>query len=86
MDQVQFLEYLISKGIEWANEQRNSHRPAGRVLSLPERAALAPFFPSDVLADVRLVPIPVIQNLPFYGDLAGMGLSVPPRQVVAYSI
>ena len=71
------LAYLIDKGEGWIREQRRLHRPRAGALHPRTQAALAPFFGTEVLRDVRVRSVPVIENPDFYDEMAAAGRPPP---------
>lgn len=64
------LRYLVREASRWVHELRARHRPDARPLGAGERAALAGYFPDEVLEDARIKLIAGMENPPFYDDFA----------------
>jgi hypothetical protein len=77
MNQEQLLEYLIAHGVRWVQDQRATHRPSARPLLPEENAKLQLFVAAEVLSNIRVKTVPMIDNPPFYRDLARAGISMP---------
>jgi len=77
MNVAELLEFLRTQGTTWVENQRATHRPAGRRLSPSEHASLALFFDSPLLERVRITEVPEISNPDFYALLEQQGISMP---------
>lgn len=69
--------YLIVRGQAWVQAQRDFHRSSGRALTDSERAALIPFFSSQIIDRARIRHVPIIENPGFYAELANRGVAPP---------
>lgn len=77
MDFSAILQLFINEGPRWVRSQRETHRPAGRTLSLEEQRTLSPFFEADILRKTRVTRVLEIPNPPFYAPLLAQGISIP---------
>lgn len=73
----QLLAYLIANGRAWVRSQRELHRPSASPLSPTTVNALAPYFDSRILENVRARLVKTIGNPDFYRDFEQAGKPIP---------
>jgi hypothetical protein len=66
MNLERLLPFLIEKGIQWVESQRDEYRSTARDLTEVEKSAVEPFFDPKILEMARIKTVPVIENPDFY--------------------
>jgi hypothetical protein len=76
------LADLVAEAVAWVRQQREKYRPSAIPLTADQTAALQPFFPSDILTNLRVLDISqtgeTIPYPPFYERVRAGGSRVVP--------
>ena len=76
MDVDALIAFLIPNAKKWISTQRDLHNPHSVRLSKIEIDILQRFYLEATINRVRVRHVPRIENLPFYEDLARVGVSI----------
>ncbi len=73
----ELIEYLIREGRRWTRSQQETLRPFGAALQPELKNFYSQYFHEETLDTVVVCVRPVIDNPPFYADLARRGITIP---------
>jgi hypothetical protein len=73
----ELIQYLITEGRGWIRSQRETLRPLGMPLQPQWKDLYSAYFDRETLKTVVVCVRPVIDNPPFYADLARRGMTIP---------
>ena len=74
---AELIQYLIREGRGWIRSQRETLRPLGMPLQPQWKDFYSAYFDRETLDTVVVCIRPVIDNPPFYAELAKRGITIP---------